>query len=721
MTYSVELPPSRLTDRVNPQNAELPYLLINPPLTDPTYPYHSLSYLVANCVEHGFTDFRCEDANINSLNHLARPEHVSGLLADATSIRERIGSMQSPSRAEELQYRTALSALGLTADFMQRAIEVLRTHQDFFDYPVYQDAATAAHRFVNLLSLRSLPGVFSGYSLRLSGPVNLLNRNDLADPGIIEKVTGGFTEYFEHPFAELLAERDWQLIGISVSYSSQLPFALRMARQIRRQCPKALIVFGGTEVCDDVKYAQNSADLWEIFADVDLLVPGEGESPLVDILCAVRDKAPFHELPGVLVPGAGTKAIRLNYEHVGRLPAPKYDIWDWSSYWSPEPVVLYSPTRGCYWNKCTFCDYGLNDDRPTSPSRERPVELVIQDLAQISSFAKTLYFSVDAMSPRYLRTLSEAMIEADLGLKWSAELRLERTFPKRGTAALLKKAGCIAISFGYESASQRILDLIDKGVNISQVPLILEQLAEAGIGVQMMGFTGFPSETADEAGETYEFLVRHQDHWSLAGVGEFGLTPGSIVAKQPTRFGVEILPLPESHSIARALSWRDLSTGVDHVPGAEDDRVPSRLKSAIRRDVIGRPFVGGVDSSHSLLYFGHYGRSLLPPKPERYEGRERIAPEHVTHVPFASLAELCSVPDLVAAHEQTLNLLNRVSHVEMSAWLDGEGSSRPGTTVALVMPGGVVVDLRLPTVDVDPERIMTALRVLSPPAARAGR
>ncbi len=719
---TVTLPVSQLANRVRPENSELPYLLINPPLTDPTYPYHSISYLVANCAEYGFTGFRCEDANINSLNYLARPDYVSGLLAEAASVRERLAATESPSRADELRYQAALMALGLGDDFMQRAIDVLRAPEDFYDYPVYQDAAMAARRFVNLLSLRSLPGIFNGYSLRMNGPVNFLSRVDLADAAVLDQVTGAFADYFDGPFAELLAERDWQLVGLSVSYSSQLPFALRMARQIRQQCPNAVIVFGGTEVCDDVKYAQDPADVWRVFADADLLVPGEGESPLVDILCAVRDRTPFQGIPGVLLPGSDTKTIRLNYEHVGRLPTPRYDIWDWPSYWSPEPVVLYSPTRGCYWNKCTFCDYGLNDDRPTSPSRERPVETVMQDLAQIASFAKTLYFSVDAMSPRYLRTLSEAMAEADLGLRWSAELRLERTFPKRGTAALLKRAGCVAIAFGYESASQRILDLIDKGVNISQVPEILEQLAEAGIGVQMMGFTGFPSETAEEARETYEFLIRHAHLWSLAGVGEFGLTPGSIVAKQPARFGVEVLPLPESNSIARALDWRDLSTGIAHVPGAANDGPPAALKAAIQRDVIGRPFVGGIDSSHSLLYFSRYGRSLLPREPGRSDsGRERIAPEQLASVPFASLGELCSVGDLVAAHAEALNRWNRVGHAEMTAWLAQAGSSRRGTTTALVMPGGAAVDFQQSAAEIDTERVMHALRVLLAPAAQATR
>lgn len=87
------------------------------------------------------------------------------------------------------------------------------------------------------------------------------------------------------------------------------------------------------------------------------------------------------------------------YSSVATPDSPAYDVWDWDRYWAPEPVILYSPTRGCYWNKCTFCDYGLNTDRPTSPSRERPVDAVLTDLREAGRYGRTLYFAVDAMSP----------------------------------------------------------------------------------------------------------------------------------------------------------------------------------------------------------------------------------------------------------------------------------------------------------------------------------
>jgi anaerobic magnesium-protoporphyrin IX monomethyl ester cyclase len=708
--------------RARAENAELSYLLINPPLTDPTYPYHSISYLVGSCAQDGFTGYHCLDANIDALNYLARPREVAGLLDEAATVRADAESGTALSRSDELRYQAALSGLGMAPDFMQRAIEVFRSPESFYDYPVYRDAAMAVHRFMNLLSLRSLPGLLNGFALRMNGPVNFLSRQDLGSPAVIDAIAAPFDSYVKGPFRELLSRRQWRLVGLSVNYISQLPFALRMAREIRETCSGAVIVFGGTEVCDDVKYARDPASLWDIFAAVDLLVPGEGESPLVDILCAVRDRTGFDQLAGVLTRGADTRGMRLNYEHVGRLPAPRYDMWDWPAYWSPEPVVLYSPTRGCYWNKCTFCDYGLNTDRPTAPSRERPVETVLADLRQIASFSRTAYFSVDAMSPRYLRQLATSMADADLGLRWSAELRLERTFPRRGIADLLRRAGCVSVAFGYESGTQRILDLINKGVDIAAVPGILRHLADAGIGVQMMGFTGFPSETPLEASETYDFLIRHKALWTLAGVGGFSLTAGSIVARQPHRFGVEVLPLPSSHDIGRLLGWRELATGREHQPGADADSVDPALRAQIRRGLVGRPFVGGVDAAHTLLYFGRNGRTLLPVGDTASAsggGRPAIAAEQLASVPFASLDEFCSVADLEAAHLDSIQRYGRVGHGEMSAWLAGPGAASPGMSHVLVTPGGSVASLGDVTRLADDSKILCSLRALLNPTALA--
>jgi hypothetical protein len=672
-------------------SASVRYLLINPPLTDPTCPYHSIPYLVGQARAAGFTAGTCLDANIDALNYLADPEHVRRLLDRAEARRASIEANPALTRADELAYQIALSARGFDCRAVEQAIAVFRDGELFYHYPTYRQAVMVIRRWLNLLTLDGAPAMFDGFELRLHGSVSLASYQDLADDETLDLMSHPFEPYLTGPYLTALRGQPWDVIGFSVNYVSQLPFALRMAREAREACPGAVIVFGGTEVGDDVRYLRSTSDVWQLFRHADLIVPGEGETPFTEILARVRDGRSLAGIQGSMARETADRTVRINYENIATLPAPAYDVWNWPAYWNPEPVVLYSPTRGCYWNKCTFCDYGLNTDRPTAPSRERSVETVLADLTSIASFSNVVYFAVDAMSPRFLRTLAGAMTEACLGLNWSAEIRLERTFPKRGVAALLAASGCVSASFGYESATQRILDLIDKGVQIDGVATLLGELADQGIGAQLMGFTGFPSETAAEANETFGYLSRHDDLWSLAGIGRFTLTPGSIVAKQPGRFGIELLPGPETDDLRRFLPWRHASTGIEHWPADTDERISPQSRQAVLRGVNGRPFVGGIDAAHTLLYFRANGRQLVADR----TGQPLLVlvTEDLTEVPFANLADFTTAEDLAERHQE-LQRLGGATRQRLASWLNEPGAGRRGQASALVLPFGAPIALR---------------------------
>ena len=99
------------------------------------------------------------------------------------------------------------------------------------------------------------------------------------------------------------------------------------------------------------------------------------------------------------------------------------------------------------------------------------------------------------------------------------------------------------------------MNLIDKGVKIDNVPSVLKELSYVGIGAQMMGFIGFPTETHEEAYETFTFLDKNRDHWVLAGIGDFVLTSGAIVAKAGEILEREAISCYEGDDIVRTNYW----------------------------------------------------------------------------------------------------------------------------------------------------------------------
>ncbi|WP_329134484.1 radical SAM protein [Streptomyces sp. NBC_01476] len=695
MSVFVPLEPSRLNSpapRSGQGTGDVPYLLVNPPVTDPTTPYHSIPYLVGAARAAGHGTYACVDANLDAFAHLSRPDRFGAAIDRARRLRAAIeAGPVPPTRHDEIRYRMTLAAEGLTPTSARDAIAVFKDPDLFYHPPTYAQAVAVMARWWDLIALEMPPGALDGFSMRAKSTVNLCSTADMSDPDVVASVARPFEGYLAEEFGARLRERPWGLVGLSVNYTSQLPVALRMARLIREALPDTVIVFGGTEVGDVVKYTEDRDRVWQVFQDADLIVPGEGETALIGILDAIRDGTDFDRIGGVMTRTRPDPLIA--YGSVATLAGPAYDVWEWDRYWSPEPVILYSPTRGCYWNKCTFCDYGLNTDRPTSPSRERPVAAVLEDLREATRFGRTVYFAVDAMSPRYLRTLAAALAASPMEVRWSAELRLERTFPKRSVGELLAASGCVAVSFGYESGAQRILDLIDKGVQIANVPGVLTELARNGIAAQMMGFTGFPTESETEALATYEFLQDHEKLWTTAGIGVFNLTPGSIVAKDPDRFGIELLAPSASDDIKRYLPWRKAGTQEDCWPEAADPRIPQEYIASTRRVSFDRPFVGGIDSAHSLLYYARYGRELLPEAAPNEPPRVRLVEEPVLNLRFDSFDGLTGVDDLMTEVGRRSRQRLATTASAYDAWLEGAGSAGPGSCAVLVLAHGDIVQL----------------------------
>lgn len=716
-----EAPPDTASDLTR---RDLPYLLINPPLTDPTTAYHSIPYLIGTAEREGFGSGEALDANVEALNWMADPERVTALIATAREVREGSELKASLTRREQMRYRSALTALGLTPESVRAALTTFRSPPEFYDYRRYRAAVQIVRRWVAALGLNGPTDLIDSrtLSVRSRGPINLLCSADLIDPASLREVDGLFAPYWDGPFTERLHRASYGVVGISVNYLSQVPFAVALDRRVRLLLPDALIVYGGTAITDIVKYQTESTVIWSLLENADVIVPGEGEHAFASILRQYLEDRRVAPGPGLMVRDGtvGDPNSLVVYENVDRLAPPNYQVWDWAQYWSPEPVLLYSPTRGCYWNKCTFCDYGLNTDRPTSPSRARAADHVIADLEAATAVGSTFYFAVDAMAPSYLRKLAVALDESALDLGWAAELKLERSLPRWGLGRQLKDAGCVAISFGYESGSQRVLDLIRKGVQLRDVPAVLSELAEANIGAQMMGFTGFPSETDAEARETFQFLIDHEDLWTIAGIGRFLLTGRAIVAKEPERFGVSLLPNPPSEDIHVRLRW-------EHNGGPATAHADlASLEQRALRFPDDRPFVGGIDSAHSILYFRRNGRSLVPVSEVRRVNSFTPLTHSVEYeTPFEAPEEFASADDFRELHDQ-LERSGGATRALLDAWLDEPEyvervASR--TRPVLVEPGGKIVRVSARAVDRSAafielrDRLLTAIEA-TPPVER---
>ena len=150
------------------------------------------------------------------------------------------------------------------------------------------------------------------------------------------------------------------------------------------------------------------------------------------------------------------------------------------------------------------------------------------------------HFVDEAAPPALMRALALEIIKRKLTVTWWTNVHFEKSFT-RDLCMLLKASGCIAVSGGLEVASDRLLELIQKGITVAQVAKVNKHFTEAGIMVHAYLMYGFPTQTQQETIDSLE-MVRQMFATGIlqsAFWHQFAMTAHSPVGLAPSKFGVK--------------------------------------------------------------------------------------------------------------------------------------------------------------------------------------
>jgi hypothetical protein len=590
------------------------FTFIHPPLDDPTLPYHSTAYLKGNLVKNGFSEVSMRDINIEFVNWCLNEHTITLFQEELGRNLDRLADRQELTYLEQLElldlYKTGRP---LQPVALAEAASCLRNKESFLDYGCYVKSVRLINEYFWRLGALCFPATFRNFEQASRINYSIYNLDDLFNRELADAACRCFARYFQEQLSNDSEFQKTDCFGISIPYDHQLMHAVWLGRTLKERWPEKLVLLGGTSISQCYKYLNDKAKLRRFFGACDAIVVGEGETAICEIAAAEGN---IHKagIPNTIIYDSGRDELRLPerilYESVPTLGTPVYE-YPWDLYLSPERGINYSPTRGCYWNRCTFCDYGLNTATPTSPWRERKIDQVIDDLRLVTKRegVRYVYFAVDVMAPGYLERLSDAMLAARLDLRWSAELRMEKIFsPER--CRKMAQAGCVCASFGMESGNQRILDLIDKGTKVAYMAETMKNFSSAGIAVQLMTFTDFPTETPLEKKATIDFIQNNRSYWSAGGIGTFVLTGTAMIARNPERFGIT-LRQTRNADIGRCLDYSIENSGKGQERTAEECDSSFDDTRGIFPAVLGRPWAGGTDTLHSMIYYTNYNVSFF--------------------------------------------------------------------------------------------------------------
>ena len=522
-------------------------LLIFPPDWLPSEPYLSLPCLAAVLRPAGH-DVSQLDVNVEmyDLFFSARfLEHVSQRIGSELKYLQEVSEKRELDEEEQELMQKLLTCTPerfqqFSAD-VERAKGILRG-KDFYDIDQLEWATNCLHEVMALVSLGYYPAQICFPPIETD-----IVYKPFMSSEILEAVDDDQINIYRDVFRMLIRpvmERERPaMVGISVVQQKQLIATFTFCKMIKEEFPGTHITLGGniiTRIRDTLPAMEG---LWEWF---DTAIVYEGESAYLKLTEAVESGGKLSELPNLIY--KDDNGIHANKEvcseNLADIPPPDFDGLPLEKYFVPDLILPYLATRGCYWGRCTFCDHFQGY---VEGFRTKQVDQIIEEIKFLKEKYGTrfFHFTDESYPPALFQKLSRRLIETKLDIAWTTHMRFEESLLDDQVWKDVAESGCKYLHFGYESGNQRVLKLMDKATKLDAIETNLRMSSEAGIWNHLMGFFGFPGETAEEADDSKVFVEKNSAHIHSLGFMTFVLGKYSPIAFEPEKYGLTYYKNPE--------------------------------------------------------------------------------------------------------------------------------------------------------------------------------
>ena len=412
---------------------------------------------------------------------------------------------------------------------------------------------------------------FSRYAERLGRSANSFD--ELYE--YLQKMPTFIDEITLRILKQKLEEIQPKLVCFSVPFPGNLYSAFRCAGYIKEHFPEIKVAMGGGFANTELRSVKDA----RVFAYFDFITLDDGELPIELLVKNVLGENENSEFKRTFCLQNGevkyiNNSTQKDYKH-SEIGTPDYSDLALDKYisvieltnpmhslWSDGRWNKLTMAHGCYWGKCTFCDVSLDYIKLYEPIAAKIlVDRMEQMIAQTGE--NGFHFVDEAAPPALMREVALEILRRELVVTWWTNIRFEKSFTV-DLCVLIKSSGCIAVSGGLEVASDRLLELIEKGVTVTQVAQVNRNFIESGIMVHAYLMYGYPTQTVQETVDSLE-MVRQMFELGILNSGfwhQFALTAHSPVGLNPDKFGI----MPDYKDITFAdndIQFED-STGIDH-------------------------------------------------------------------------------------------------------------------------------------------------------------
>ena len=302
---------------------------------------------------------------------------------------------------------------------------------------------------------------------------------------------------------QIISDQKPDIVGITAMTLTMLD-VLKTIQIVKSTNEKIKIVLGGPHV--------------HIFPDetivqpgVDFLVLGEGEIAFKELVDNIHNKETLKTIKGLVFKDNGVIVNTGTRDLIGNLdtlPFPARHLTQYMKYSSllakRAPITTMFTSRGCPYG-CSFCD------RPHlgKKFRWRSAKNVVDEMESCINMGIHEFFLYDdtfTVKHQRVHDICDEIIRRKLNIGWDIRTRVDNV--DKEMLKKLKQANCERIHYGVEAGTDRVINVLNKGINIELVLKVFKMTQEAGISTLAYFMIGNPTETKEDIMTTFTFMKK---------------------------------------------------------------------------------------------------------------------------------------------------------------------------------------------------------------------
>jgi len=305
------------------------------------------------------------------------------------------------------------------------------------------------------------------------------------------------------PEAVLSAVADARIVGLT-AMTPTINSAIHIAQRLKQARPDLALILGGSHATLLPEETLSSAP------GIDVIVRGEGEKIIIEILRAIADKDSLDGIAGISYrkngdivsnpsPPGNVDLDSLPFLAYHLLPRQRYRPHPPHGRALPFAAIITS--RGCPYH-CAYCSKPVFGSKFRAQSPERVVAELSYYQKQFGVREIAFYDDVFTLNKQRAHAIAEGIIRQGLKIDWTCETRVDLIDEE--LLRHMKDAGCYTIAYGIESASAEILETLHKGISLAKVEEAVRITRK--VGMQTIGYfmLGSPGETPQTIRRTIE-------------------------------------------------------------------------------------------------------------------------------------------------------------------------------------------------------------------------